>query len=91
MALSHAESLGLRGEPRGSSICRVRWEEYGRLVGMAAPSLDGHTVWVIALTGTIARRYESYPYMVIVLDVGGGILATSFYPQDAPVPYKVQE
>ncbi len=78
VAASHAEALGLQGEPCGSSIQRMWWERYGPLLGMEASHLDGHQVWVVMVAGRIVWRGETYSYLVITLDMGGGVQSASF-------------
>ena len=89
-AVSHAAALGLKGEPRGFSIRRMRWTEYARLVGIGASTMQGHRVWVVALSGEIEYRGQGYCYMAVVLDLSGNLMGLGLYPAGNPVPYKTQ-
>ena len=87
IALGHAETLGLKGGPRGLSVHRMGWAYYNRLVGQWSSGMGGQKVWVVALTGDIERGGDSYPYMTVVLDLSGNIMSASFYPCGNPVPF----
>ncbi len=88
IAVSHAETLGLQGEPRGFSVHNVGWAYYNKLVGQWASGMGRHKVWVVTVTGEIKYREETYPYMAVVLDLSGNLMCASFYPPGAAVPFK---
>ncbi len=87
IAVSHAEPLGLQGEPRGFSVHKVGWAYYNRLVGQWTSGMGRHKVWVVVLTGEIECRAETYPYMAVTLDLSGNLMCASFYPSGTAVPF----